>query len=155
MTAKKPNPKHYEVAYIKAEENYRDTGDVRYIILAIGAYPDKAPDWVVGACREYFLEAQRRNFSGLYTRPGPQRNPKDYELLEQMIDLLASGQVETPDEAAAIVTGEERDGANNTRLRRLYKQESFSNADGEQEPPKRLDRAVAQRVTSGDWDKKE
>lgn len=149
--AKNRNP---ETAYLKAKEHYEKTGDVHYIVLAIGAYPKNPPQWAIDACREYFTKSRQQDFFNLKKRPGPKLADKDYERLELMSELIAAGH--TVNAAANKVTEDDRNKeANMKKLIRQYQKEAQLNEQGELEAPRRLERAIVKRVKAGRWGKKE
>ena len=122
------------------EDAYNETGDFRYGVLAVGKWGHKAPDWAFRAC-SVFLQSEERRASGRY--------PDDDMLLDEMADLLASGEARTKHAAARMVTGDATGGANIHRLLRLWDAEEpvgQMDVDGDPAVHKRLERAAVRQA---------
>ena len=154
MNPKKPN--NPETAYLNAEKHYRETGDARYIALAIGKTPENPPQWAIEACQKFFHKSKLRDFSNLWVQKGPPPTDADIELLEKMSVLIADG---ASVNAAARTVTDDGD-SKETDMRRLINQfnnEKWINEqeEPEEQAPRRLERAVSERVKSEKWGKDE
>ena len=101
------------------EDQYKKSGDPRYVAIAIGQRPDAPPAWALEACREIYTD-YRIDVSRFDDPKGRARKTSkpDGRLLFRAAELIRQGKSKTA--ALKEVTGEDVDGATYKRLLRAW-----------------------------------
>lgn len=101
------------------KEQYRKTGDPRYVALAIGQNPASPPEWALAACREIYTDYKIEVVRFDDPKGRARKTSKaDGRLLFRVAELIRQGKSKTA--ALKEVTGEDVDGTNYKRLLRAW-----------------------------------